>query len=367
MSTLKYVGILAISLLALGLTACEEGGDDSSTDPSSGRFLYVTSGSCYVGSGLTSETPSRTLSRINLSTGNIDSVVMDYNTVNNTDRPAAVLNYDADNVLVLVENSTTFTRRIDLVKKNGGSDFATWLNDTTILTTTNTHVVRNMVRTPDGGLLISKSVAAEKVASGKGRVTVGASSFINAPTGGTCGATNNSLISAVVALPNSKYIFAHASANPNNRIVLINNTNGYSASADCSSAVAAPAITTYPTAMAYIPPATSPGSGYLLVAYSSSTANQDYVYAYDVDETNGVISGATKAYENPSVLRGVSAMTYDETTGAIYVSNGATILANGIEKFTFDKTAKTLTRSGSVPFSGTSLYTKCITGMTVAN
>ena len=133
---------------------------------------------------------------------------MDYNTVNNTDRPATVLDYDSDHVMVLVENSTTFTRRIDLVKKATGSDFSTWLNDTTILTTTNTHVVRNMVRTPDGGLLISKSIAAEKVSSGKGRVTVGANPFINAPTGGTCGTTNNTLITSVVALPNSKYILS---------------------------------------------------------------------------------------------------------------------------------------------------------------
>lgn len=364
MSTLKYA-VVSIGILALGLAACEPKVDDASSD--SGKYLYITTGTCYVGNGLTAETPSRTVSRLSLSTGNIDSVIMDYNTVNGTDRPATVLNYNDDNVLVLVENSTTNTRRIDLVKKATGSDFSTWLNDTTTLTVTAAHVVRNMVRTPDGGLLISKSVAAEKVNSSKGRVTVGANSFINAPTGGSCGTTNNTLITSVVALPNSKYIFAHAAATPNNRVVLINNTNGYSTNADCSSAVAAPATTTYPTAMVYIPPATSPGSGFLLVAYSSSTANQDYIYAYDVDESTGVISGATKAYENPSVLRGISAMTYDSSTGGIYVANGATILANSIEKFTFNSTTKTMTRQGTTPFAGTSLYTKCITSMTVTN
>ena len=363
MSTLKYV-VSSLGVLALCLAACEPKVENSS---SSDKFLYITSGTCYVGNGLTAETPSRTVARLSLSTGNIDSVIMDYNTVNSTDRPATVLNYDTDSVLVLVENSTTNTRRIDLVKKALGSSFSTWLNDTTILTTTAGHIVRNMVQTPDGGLLISKSIAAEKVSSGKGRVTVGANPFINAPTGGTCGTTNNTLITSVVALPNSKYIFAHAAATPNNRVVLINNTNGYSASADCSSAVAAPATTTYPTAMAYIPPATSPGSGFLLVAYSSSTANQDYIYAYDVNETTGAISGATKAYENPSVLRGISAMTYDSSTGTIYVSNGSTTLANSIEKFTFASSTKTMTRTGTVPFAGTSLYTKCITSMTVTN
>ncbi|MEK2689739.1 hypothetical protein [Bdellovibrio sp. GT3] len=355
--------IVFIAVLSLGLGACEQQVDSAST----GRRLYMTSGSCYVGSGLTSETPSRTVSAIDLDTGVVDEVLMDYNTVNATDRPQSVLKSDDGNLLVLVENGTSYARRIDLVKMKGDNQFSTYLADSTILSTTNVHVVRNMVRTADGGLLISKSVASEKVSSSKGRVTVGANPFINAPAGGSCGTANNTLISAVVALPNSKYIFAHASTNPNNRVVFMNNVNGYTTNADCTSAVSAPATTTFPTAMAYIPSTSTPNTGYLLVSYSSSTAAQDYIYAYDVNETSGTISGATKAYENTSVARGMSAMTYDSQAGAVYVANGSTALANSIEKFTFDPTTKTLTRSGSVPFSGTSLYTKCISGMTVAD
>ncbi|UYL10228.1 lactonase family protein [Bdellovibrio sp. SKB1291214] len=365
----NFILVTTMVSLSLGLAACEPKVEDAS---SSGQHLYITSGSCYVGSGLTAETPSRTLSKLNLSTGVVDEILMDYNTVNSSDRPQSVIDYDSQNLLVLVENPVSFNRRIDLVKKKGGNSFATYLTDSTILTTTAGHVVRDMVRTPDGGILISKSAAAEKLSSSKGRVTVGANAFINAPTGGTCGTTNNTLISntlisAVVALPNSKYIFAHAAATPNNRVVFINSTNGYSASADCSSAVTAPATTTFPTAMIYISSETTANTGYLLVSYSSSTAAQDYIYAYDVNETSGTITGATKAYENSSVLRGISAMAYDSTTGSIFVANGSTTLANGIERFTFDPTTKTLTRVGSVPFAGTSLYTKCITGMTVAN
>ncbi|WP_413559620.1 hypothetical protein [Bdellovibrio sp. HCB209] len=350
--------------LCFGLGACEPKVEESS---SSGLHLYITSGTCYVGSGLTAETPSRTVNKINLSTGVIEEIVMDYNTVNSADRPQSVVSYDDQNLLVLIENSTSNLRRIDMVKKKGDNQFSTWLSDSTILTTTATNIVRGMVRTPDGGLLISKSVAAEKVSSSKGRVTVGANPFINAPAGGTCGTANNTLISAVVALPNSKYIFAHASANPNNRVVFVNSTSGYSTNADCSSAVSAPATTTFPTAMAYIPSTTAPSTGYLLVAYSSNTANQDYIYTYDVNETSGTISGGTKAYENTSVLRGMSAMTYDASTGLLFVANGSTALANGIEQFTFDATSKTLSRVHTVPFSGTSLYTKCISGMTIAN
>jgi hypothetical protein len=358
--------ILATTIVSMsfGLVACEPKVEEAS---SSGLHLYVTTGTCYVGNGLTAETPTRTLSKLNLTTGVVDEIIMDYNTVNASDRPQSVIDYDSQNLLVLVENSVSYSRRIDLVKKKGGSQFSTYLTDSTILTTTAAHVVRDMVRTPDGGILISKSAAAEKLSSSKGRVTVGANAFINAPTGGTCGTTNNTLITAVVALPNSKYIFAHAAATPNNRVVLVNNTSGYSAAADCSSAVAAPATTTFPTAMVYIPSATTSNAGYLLVSYSSSTAAQDYIYAYDVNETSGAISGATKAYENSSVLRGISAMAYDSTTGGIFVSNGSTTLANGIERFSFDPTTKTLTRIGTTPFAGTSLYTKCITGMTVAN
>ncbi|WP_413291781.1 hypothetical protein ACLSU7_10210 [Bdellovibrio sp. HCB185ZH] len=356
--------ISSIVILSVGLGACEPKVEDSA---SSGTHLYITSGTCYVGNGLTAETPSRTVSKLNLSTGVVDEIIMDYNTVNSTDRPQAVLNSDDSNLLVLVENSTSNARRIDLVKKKGSSQFSTFFNDSTTLTNTAAHIVRSMFRTPDGGLLISKSVAAEKISSSKGRVTVGANPFINAPTGGSCGTTNNSLITAAVAVSNSKYIFAHAAATPNNRVVFVNNVNGYSASADCSSAVAAPATTTYPTAMVYIPSTTTANAGYLLVSYSSSTAAQDYIYAYDVNETTGVISGATKAYENSSVLRGISAMTYDSSSGGVFVANGSTTLANGIERFTFDATSKTLTRVGAVPFAGTSLYTKCITGMTVTN
>ncbi|WP_413576734.1 hypothetical protein ACLVWU_01680 [Bdellovibrio sp. HCB290] len=350
-------------ILSLGLGACEQQIESAST----GRRLYITSGSCYVGSGLTSETPSRTVSAIHLETGVVDEVLMDYNTVNSADRPQSVLKSDDGNLLVLVENGTSYARRIDLVSMKGSNQFSTYLSDSTILTNTNVHVVRNMVRAADGGLLIAKSVAAEKISSSKGRVTVGANAFINAPAGGSCGTANNTLISAVVALPNSKYIFAHAATTPNNRVVFINNVNGYSTNADCSSAVSAPATTTFPTAMVYIPSTSTPNTGYLLVAYSSSTAAQDYIYAYDVNETSGTITGATKAYENASVVRGMSAMAYDSQSGAVYVANGATVLANSIEKFSFNSSTKTLTRADSVPFSGTSLYTKCISGMTVAD
>ncbi|MDG0817481.1 hypothetical protein [Bdellovibrio svalbardensis] len=349
--------------LAIGLVSCKPNSSDVETP----RYLFVSSGTCYVGNGLTAETPSRTVSKVKLDTGVVDSVVLDYNSVNAADRPQALVDYDSENILVLVENSSTNLRRIDLVKKAGGNSFSTYYSDSASLTNTAAHVVRSMMSTPDGGLLISKSVAAEKISSSKGRVTVGANPFINSPTGGAnCGTTNNTLITSAVALPNGKYIIAHAAATPNNRVLFINNTTGYNSSADCTAPPAAPATTTFPTAMVYIPTAAGATTGYLLVAWSSSTANQDYIYAYNVNESTGAITGATKAYENTSVLRGISAMTYDSSTGSVYVANGSTALANAIEKFSFDSTSKTLTRSMTTPFSGTTFNTKCITSMLVA-
>lgn len=327
---------------------------DSSTTPvatAPSKYLYVTSGSCYAG-GLTPETASRTVAKINLSTGNVEGVIADYTSYPG-DNPVGIVNYDDNHVLVLVENASG--RRIDIVDKSTTTNsFLTFLSNSTALSAQ----LRSMVQTPDGGLIVSKSTAIEKFSSGKSRVLVGVAPYVNAPAG-SC-ATSTTLLSSLAVLNNGKIVFAHA-ATAQNRFGILS-ANGYSTAADCLSAQTAPIATAFPTAMLYLG-----SSSNLLVAYAGTAANVDYIYSYDINETTNAISGATKAYENTSVLRGVSAMTFDSSAGYIYAANGSTSLSNAIEKLSYDASTKTLTRIGTVPFSMPTVYHKCISAMTVAN
>lgn len=328
--------------------------DTSTTTPvasAPSKYLYVASGTCYAG-GLTPETASRTVAKINLTTGNIEGVVADY-TKNPGDNPVGIVNYDDENVLVLVENASG--RRVDIVSKSTtNNSFSTFLSNSTALSAQ----LRGMFQTPDGGYIVSKSTAIEKFSSSKSRVLVGANPYVNAP-GGSC-ATSTTLISGLATLNNGKIVFAHAAASQN-RFGIVS-ANGYSVAADCLSAQTAPNANAFPTAMVYIG-----SSSNLLVSYAGTVAGVDYIYSYDINETTNAISGVTKSYENTSVLRGVSAMAFDSSGGYLYAANGSTSLSNTIEKFTYDGSTKTLTRIGTVPFSMPTVYHKCISAMTVAN
>jgi DNA-binding beta-propeller fold protein YncE len=101
----------------------------------------------------------------------------------------------------------------------------------------------------------------------------------------------------------------------------------------------------------------------LLVAYSSSTATLNYIYAYDINESTSAITGATQAYYDTSVVYGPTAMAYDSTTGAVYVANGTTVMGNSIEKFAYDPTTKRLTRAVGVSFAVPTANTNCVNSM----
>ncbi len=315
------------------------------------KYLYVASGTCYAG-GLTPETASRTVAKINLATGNVEGVIADYTSYPG-DSPVGIVDYDDNHVLVLVENASG--RRIDIVDKSTTTNsFLTFLSNSTALSAQ----LRAITQTPDGGLLVSKSTGIEKFSSGKSRVLVGISPYVSAPAG-SC-ATSTTLISSLAVLNNGKIVYSHAAASQN-RFGIIS-TAGYASAADCLSAQAAPSATAFPTAMLYLS-----SSSNLLVAYAGTVANMDYIYSYDINETTNTISGATKAFENTSVLRGVSAMAFDSSEGYVYAANGSTSLSNAIEKLSYDASTKTLTRIGTVPFSMPTVYHKCISAMTVAN
>lgn len=323
--------------------------DESST--TSDRYLYIQSGGCFAPTGLTASTASKTISRINLSTGVVDRTVADYTSAL-TDTPVAIAPYDDDNLYVLVEN--TGGRRIEILNKKTSLS-SNFLINTTALS----GVVRTLTIGSDGSFLISRSAAVERFASNKARLPNSATAFLSAPAG-TCATTTNA-ITATAFTGAGDILYAHSftGASTNNRIGMT--TGSTSAASTCYNGVAAPTTASYPTAMIYLP-----DLKHLLVAYSSSTAANNQVWQYTVDESAHTITAAgAAAYTNTAVINGPTAMAYDSTTGYVYIANGTTAFANSIEKFTYDSTAKTLTRVGTVAFSSPTINHNCINSMFV--
>ncbi len=306
-------------------------------------MLFVVSGSCY-GGGVTLSTASNTIVALDIETGSFHHTVFDYGLLSPSDSPIAIEEYDADNLLVLIEN--TSGRRVDLVRKDGSSA-QTYLANTTALSA----VMRTMKRAVDGTLLVSKSSAIEKFGTNKARVTSGANPWVNAPAG-SC-ATSTTLISGVDTFTNGKIVYTHAAATPNNRIGLISAT-GYAAAGDCLAGTAGPSTTALPTAVVVHP------TGKTLVAYGSTTTASNYIYSYDIDASANTIGGATAAYTDVSVVNGPSAMAVDPDTGHIFVANAVNTF-NTIEEFTL--TAGVLNRARSTPFAGPTIYTRCVSSM----
>lgn len=348
----RFFIILVIQVLLL--SGCDSKDSSSFSDQgyqapaasTGGKRLAVLSGSCYAG-GLTVSAGSSTVALYNMD-GTLDKLLVDYNTFSIGDQPISVVEYDEENLLVLVEN--TAGRRLDLIRKDGSS-IQTFLTNSTALS----GVVRALVEHHDQGFLISKSTAIEKFSRSKGRVLQGANPFVNAPAG-TC-ATSTTLISSVQSLSNGKIIFAHAAATPNNKIGVIS-TNGYSVAGDCLAATAAPVTTALPSALLVH------SSGQLLVGYASTTLASNFIYAYDVNATSGAITGATQAFNNVGVVYGPTAIAEDTETGDVYIANGG---FNSIEKFTYNSTTKQLSLSGSVSFVYPQIYSRCVAGMKVIN
>jgi hypothetical protein len=371
MSTVKY--LIALSLVMSAMVACaptEEEQEDGSVEGggSLSKALYVASGVCYSGMGnttFTSTTASNIVFRINLSTGAHEADLADYNVVSETpgNTPIGIQNYDADNVLVLVENTTsTGNRRLEKIPKNGAHTKSTFTQNSTIFTATS--VLRTFIKNPtDGTFLVSRGAAVEKVNSTGARQLSGGSQPWLSATSGTCQSNTN--ITALALLSNEKMVFSHANT-AQNRFGIIAAAGYANTPANCLSVQAAPQAAAFPTAMVYLP-----ASHQLLVAYAGNTTTADInsIYAYDIDETTNAITGATKAYENANVLYGVSAMAVDAETGHIYVatavSTATTVGGYNIEKFTFNPTTKTLTRATTTPFSTHTFKTKCISSMFV--
>ncbi len=345
---------------------------------SSGKYLYVASGICYSGNGVTTftaTTASNLVYRIDTTTGQRDKIIADYQAAPATagDTPTSVEIWDDSQVAILVRNGTT-GRAIELAPKEGGARTNFGLNPSaaTILAT----APAAMKKSADGSLLIARTGFIEKVSSTG--VRLGAP-WVNNNLGATCGAAN-ALFTTVLESSTAKIITMNAAATPNNRLISVSASGG-NATAGCLAAQASPATTTFPVAAVY-----DSANSKLIVAYAGSTTadNLNSIYAYDYNESTGVISNAQEIYDAftyPAtynfLLFGISAMALDAENGALYVSTAistaTTVVNYNIEKLNYDPTligssnTSVLTRSSTVPFYGYGVDTKCISSLKLGN
>lgn len=336
-----------IIVLSLTLTSCDPGGSSSSGGGSSsssytGKYIYVASGTTFAGTGVTMSTPVNVVARFK-EDGTFDRIVRDY-TANASDSPVAMVDYDETHLLVAVEN--TSSRRVEVVAKDG-STYTTWVTNAAL-----TQPLTVMENTPDGGFLLAKGTASpngaiEKFSSAGGRV---GAPFITAPAG-SC-ATSTTRFSGLAIGPSNNIFAAHAAASTNNKIIIISAT-GYSGAGDCLGATTGATANHIPTAIHYT------ASGVMLVGYGNNTGNIHQVYSYTASAT--ALSGATVAFNNTSVLQGISVIAED-ADGAIYIAS-ASSGSNTIEKFTLSGGA--LTRVGTLPLIGPNVYTRSVSGIVV--
>jgi hypothetical protein len=341
-----FFALAILGLTVSVLVACTQPEEDvEGGAAATGPFIYVASGTAYAGPGVTAATPSQTVARFTLS-GTFERVVRDY-TANPGDSPVGLVDYSASHILVLVDNTTG--RRIELVAKDG-SGYSTFLSNGTALNA----VVRDIVGTSDGGVLVAKNTAIEKFNSTGTRITQGANPYVSAP-GGSC-ATSTTLIPAVTIGPDNVILMAHAAASPNNQINLISST-GYAVIGDCVTVTEAPGATHYPTSLLYH------SSGKLLAGFGNNTGPIHQIYSYSVTSTT--ITSPVQAFNDTSILQGISEMA-EMPDGTVLISAAASTF-NTIERFTLNPSTGLLARVGTLPLIGPSIFTRSVSGILVTD
>lgn len=336
--------------LAITLTSCapEESENDSVSSADAGPWIFVASGSTYAGNGVTMSTPVNVVSRYSID-GVFQKLVRDYST-STGDSPVGMVDYDDDEIAVLVEN--TGGRKIEIVKKDGSGVTGTI---TLPVGTINT-VVRQLAMALDGNFIFARTTALEKYTSAGSRITgAAAGPYVSAPAG-TCATTNTNVVSVEIG-PNGSVFMVHAAASTNNQTNIIA-SGGYFVAGDCLTAKDGATANHYPTTALY-----HTASGDMLIAYGNNTGAVHQIYGYDA--TVNSLTGDTLAYNSTSVLQGINDMI-EMPDGSILASAAASTF-NTIEKFTYDATSKTLTRVGTTSFIGPTLYTRSVSAIVVAD
>ncbi len=386
--------------------------------------LYVASGLCYSGSGITTytgATSSKAVTKWNTDTGTNLGVLADLSIGNNVSintTPQALIDQGSD-ILLLTENSLNFSdRKIYRIKKADPTIFSVYSNDPTAFTAVNADVTRSMAQDADRIIMFSKSTAIERIDTLGVRIVKGRMNpWVNPRSAtGTCFTAAASFIPQIALMnpysgtKNGKLIYLHAGNTANaNRIGIIQRTGLTSGEArDCAgsnpvggvSAVAhknavnlSGPVSFLPTgasltSMVYIqtpPPANSTGK--LIVSYSASAniafdnnVNFNFgIVMWDIHESSDTVATITNPvilWRDESVVWAPSAMAYHPSTGHLYVAVGGspgsanqTTQAYGynIEKFKLHLDASILTRisRNNQPFITGNSYLKCISSMVI--
>lgn len=411
-----------IGFVAVG---CQKKAEDAVT--ATPKTLYVASGTCYSGSGITAYTAaqaSRAVTKWSTVTGSTggSTLFTDLNFGNNVSvntNPQALID-NGDHMLMLTENATTGgDRKVFRVYKNNPSTYITYATDPTAFVAAAANVTRSMALDVDGTLMFSRSAAAERLNTlGVRIVKGGANAWVSGGITGSCFTAAATQIQSIALMTpftnmnNGKMIYIHAGATAVlNRIGITARTGlTTGTAADCvgsspaggASTVAhtnAPNLTgpvTFVgtgaslTSMVYIPtPAPATTAGKLLVTYSASVAAQldnnttfnHGVVMWDITETSDTAATITNPvilWRDESVVFAPSAITYDATDSSIYVAVGgspglvsqsAQNFGYNVEKFTLDMATPKLTRvsTNNQPFIIGNAYTKCISNLTIGD
>jgi hypothetical protein len=380
-----FQNVMIVASVLTFLTACDAPVEEDATDGSSAGstanpFLYIATGTCNTGFGLTTyaaATASNVIVRINSSTGQYEGRIADFSTV--ADAPASpisIVDYDDSYFLALVEHASL--RRVEVIKKTLAGDRATFYNNVSATAPIGmlTGVGKALLKVSDG-VLVSKTTAIEKMNVAKARLAgTGTASWVSAP-GGVCSAAATN-INAMTTYPTTgntsgyNIVYTHtanASSATTNRFGVINGDTGWNGTAGCVSNQSTVAAGAVPVASVYMTDVHR-----LVVAYAgTNVALQNSLYTYAIDEaaTTNVISDATKGFEDPNVLFGISAMAYDPVNKFLYVAAGSAIVTNfttgntvyKVEKFSYNSTTKLFTRVGSMPLYAGNIETRCISSM----
>lgn len=347
----------AIVILSVSFTiGCTKAPKGSGSDDGggSGKYIYVASGSAYVGNGITPTTASKTIAKYDTS-GNYVGLVKDYSN-SSADNIADIKDYDSTRLLVLIEN--TGGRRVEFVAKDGSG------NINNIFSFSGGTAVRSLFLSYTNHFILSRTATIEKYQwSGSPAPNPnGGTPYITNP-GGTCGTSTNIVQTTAAPSPYNFILYTNAAASPNNRVVAIK-AGGYGSASDClASTPTAPTVNHWPTALLMH------SSGVLFVAYGNNTGAVHQIYAFNPTFTATTASFGSNpsapAFNDLGILQGISTMV-EMPDGTILVAAAGPTM-NTVERLQYDATTGLLSRVTSGPFIGPTIFTRSVSGIAVGN
>lgn len=406
--------LLMVSLVPTVFFSCQKV-EEAVAQMTPAKTLYVATGACNSGSGITtytSTTATRTIERFSTVTGASLGSLFDYASVQSgmpgLTYPAGVI--DSGSKLYLLNEGGASLRSVILVPKASAYSYSTIVANNALALSS---VLNGFTFDDQGSVLISKTAGIEKFNSSSTRLTASGSAWVINP-GAACAATPANTTS-VLTVPTSGGVTGHViianqgATSGTNRLSAIFGGTGYINTSNClasaqinstthskasnlvSGTIVFPATGTSPTSMAYVPFSSGTVIAKLLVTYSNNQTNNSVsgsvttlnhgIVAWDVNQP----TPATLTLTNPMVLVedhnvvfAASAIAYDASSNSVYVAVGGVLgsinqttggLGYNIEKFSLDMTNASTTGPRLTRVSPTFILggynTKCISGMTI--